>query len=52
MFIGGEVEYTPYGKPYKSYEECYNDIDHKNTSIHVSYQCFDKDILITLLKNK
>ena len=52
FFIGGKIEYEPYGRPFNSWEECDAIIDHSNDNIHSSTQCFEKDVLITLLKHQ
>lgn len=53
MFVGGKTEYTPFGKPYETYEQCVDSIDPTlKKSAYVTIECYDKDILITLLKNQ
>lgn len=51
FFSDTGTEYTPFGKPYNTYEECVASIDPRAHSTVTDIQCFEKDILITLLKH-
>ena len=49
-FSDGKAEYLPFGKPYETYAECMVDVRNTKSSVGIGYQCFEKDILIALLK--